>query len=276
MKMRMLFQSNSVLKTQVAAQHEEIQSLTNQLKISNQKTDSWSKKLSEALRLVAQAHKQRTIQGMANSNRCGDNAAVPIPAQTQPSGNLWPHAQGQEQAAQAVMHNTMVEKHRTSPGFSLDHAPAVAPPARHGSSISINVSGQTVYSEGAEIGRHASMAPGMAPVYTTEWGGAPLLVSSKRKAPTAGLLETPTANQQLLGWWQGAAGYDTAQSVVASGTGTGSIDLSEVKKTADNLDCLSPVTNTEYLQGISSTYGVAKSSSHNDHEISTDEFEWLL
>ena len=289
-KMRMLFQSNSVLKTQVAAQQEEIRSLANQLELSNQQTDLLAKKVSEALRVVAQAHKQLTIHRMANSTRCGDNAVVPIPPRTQqqPNANLWP--QGQEQAAQAVGHLTMVEKHRTSPGFSLNRTPTVAPPAQHGSSISNNVSGHIVYS-GA---RFACYPPGArfayCPPVLTSVGGcasmAPVFTSK---------LRATAADQQLLGC--------TAQSVAASGTGTGSTDFSQVKKSAgptclvpsqgqrdnlsqvpDNLDCLSPVTNVEHLQGIPPTDGVAKSSRHDDHEISSSDdsydiqlaMSWLL
>jgi len=201
-EMRMILQSNSELKATVATQQAQIQHLNDQLVLLSKQNDSLATQLSEALKVVAQGHSQLMLRGTPNNNQWGDSNAVPIPLhpQQQPNNsNIW--HQRQDQSSRPA-----------SQGLLLPY-PANAGAAQHASSISI-VSGQTVYSgqtvhsEAADSSRQRVQAP----AYISELGQPcqqPLMWQTVNPSIVS-------EDEQLLGWWQGATGYDTADTAARS------------------------------------------------------------
>ena len=102
-KMLMMIQSTSELKAMVATQQAQIQHLNDQLVLSGKHNDSLATKLSEALKVVAQAQSQLMLHGTANNNA----VLIPLHPQQQPNNsNIW--HQRQEQSSRTA-----------SPGFSV-------------------------------------------------------------------------------------------------------------------------------------------------------------
>ena len=217
-KMRMMLQSNSELKAMVASQQGQIQHLTDQLVLSGRHSDSLATKLSEALKVVAQAHSQLMLHGTANNNQWGDSNGVLIPLHPPqpPNNNTFWH-QRQEQAAQT--------SRTTSPGFPLN--PAIA--GQHSSSISM-ASGQTVHShqtahsEAADSGRHMVQAA----AYAIQ---QPLISQTANPSNVS-------EDEQLLGWWQGATGYDTANTAAHSMADPTIVNTNEKQRCENSGDCM--------------------------------------
>ena len=220
-KMRMMLQSNSELKAMVEAQQGQIQHLTDQLVLSGRRSDSLATKLSEALKVVAQTHSQLMLQGTANNNQWGDSNGVLIPLHPQqPHNNNTFWHQRQEQASRT-----------TSPGLSLN--PAIAGPAQRGSSISM-ASGQAVHSHQTV---HSEAA-----AYSTQ---QPLI------SQPANPLDV-SEDEQLLGWWQGATGYDTANTAACSRADPTILNTNTKQQCENSGDCmLLPTQGDSSVQDLS-------------------------
>ena len=215
-----------------------------QVELSNQKTGSLVKELAEALNAVAQARDaSASLRMMVTKQTQGCETGVPIAAHAQqcPNGNWWPR-QGQ---------SALVVKQE----LQKQNSPAPVP-----QSLNIRAHCSRLVSNPSEMLRSDQASICLpAPAITVPPGDDRHLSTHRTPGHTLGR-KTPTADDQLLCWWENAVGYpgDTSQSLAASGTGTGSKVLSEVKKAAEQ-SC-----------SVSNGRGLAKGSRLVDSEISID------